>query len=108
MKLDLNLSSDGYIQIGAHKILVSFVEPDHPRLDSDHGCYVPKEYTIYLNNQDPESIKFSAFLHEAIHAIEHIYTLELDHVVLNLVGEGLAQVLTSQPGENKNAKSKKD
>lgn len=93
MKLDAELNQDHEIKIGAHAIKVKFVDPGHDKLEYDHGCYEPKEYTIYINSKDPESMRFSTFLHEALHAVEHVLGFEIDHLQLNLLSEGLGQIL---------------
>lgn len=93
MKFQINLDNDHEVQIGAHIIYVKFVSVDHSRLDGNHGCYLPKEFTIFINKDDPDTIKLSTYFHELAHVVEHIYTVELDHIVLNLVSESLAQVV---------------
>lgn len=59
----------------------------------DFGCFNSEEYTIYIRHPDNYSFQLSTFIHEMIHAIEHIYLIEFDHQHLNLVAEVLTQVL---------------
>lgn len=106
MKLSINLDSDHEIQIGAHKVKIKFVENTHSRIDDDYGCYVTHEKTIYINKTVPETLKFSSLLHEIEHAIEDIYGVELDHTILNLIGEALSQALLMYK-ENETKKIKK-
>jgi hypothetical protein len=59
----------------------------------DHGEYDPKTFTISVRLEDPETLRISSFVHELMHAIEHVYTLEMDHTQLNLFSESITQVL---------------
>lgn len=101
MKSSLNLKTDHEFKLGIHTIKVKFVAPDHEYLKGDHGCYQPQEYTIYINKVDPDTIKYSTYLHESIHVFEHIYTFSLNHTVLNLIAECLTQVLLQDKKCNK-------
>ena len=106
MNIEVNLEEDHEIRLGAHNIKVFFVDPSHEKLDGDHGAYVPKEYSIFINKKDPESIRFTSLIHEILHATEQIFTFELDHFQLNLIAECIGQTLIN-PEIIKKTKNKK-
>jgi Zn-dependent peptidase ImmA (M78 family) len=91
MNIKLNLATDHKIKISTHEIQVCFVEPNHPALDGDQGCY--RDYVIYINKSNPESMRLSTYIHEFMHAVEDIYIFSIDHVKLNILAEGIGQVL---------------
>lgn len=120
MKFNINLDEDFDLKFSCHTIHVKFVDKTHSALqeESDNiseqqesvdekqedtneqqatvplfGCYIGDEFTIYVRKVDPYSIRLSTFLHELIHVIEQIYTLDLDHKELNLISEVMTQVL---------------
>jgi hypothetical protein len=130
--LNINLSKDFSLKFGAHKIKVKFVADDHSAINSstktknnkdsqtsevsqeeeapsppDHGAYHSHSLTIYIKKSDPDSIKLSCLLHEIIHAAEHIYTIDMEHTHVNLIGEVMAQVLQDNFASNRKKNEEK-
>lgn len=89
MKFEINLEKDFQIKLSSHTINVKFIDE---AIFEDHGAYDPKTCTIFLNKNGSYPMVLSSFIHELIHAVEHVYTLELDHIELNLVAESITQV----------------
>lgn len=101
MNLEVNLTDDHEIKLGAHTINVRFVDKCHEKLLGDHGCYCHETLTIFIKKDDPESLRFTTYLHEGTHALEQILGFEIDHFHLNLIAEGLASILNSSINKNK-------
>lgn len=106
MELNLNIDSDHQIKLGAHTIDVKFVDSSNPYMSDDHGVYAYDLYCIFINKNDPPSVRFTTYLHEYMHVIEQIYTVQMDHTVLNLVAEGLGQLLYTEKQPLKKKKNK--
>lgn len=93
-KFNIKLGTSHVLKIGAHQIPVKFVSGGHESLSegSCHGSWIPREYTIYVNKDDPESLQLSTLFHEIIHVFEYFYEIKISHKDLNLVGDMFAQV----------------
>lgn len=61
-------------------------------VSADYGCWDSDKMTIFIRNNVSNGMKLSTLFHELIHVIECVYTLELDHKELNLIGEVFSQI----------------
>lgn len=96
INISLNLDKDFEFILGAHEFKVRFVDKEKLKEkegEGSYGVYQPEEKTIYVLDDMPQSLKLSTFLHEAIHAMEDIFLIKINHVQLNLISEMLTQIL---------------
>ena len=60
--------------------------------DYVHGVFDTQTYTIYVNSDDPPSMRLSCLLHELMHVLEALYEIKISHKDLNIVGDAYAQI----------------
>lgn len=92
MTLTLDLSSDFEFHIGVHKWECIFVEDDVLD-DGIYGDCNSVKYRIRIRSDLPYSMRLSTFIHELMHAIESICSLDFPHKDLNIFGDAIAGVL---------------
>ncbi len=94
MLYEIPLVEDFNIKVGAHTIYVRFVSAEDDLLgENASGVWVPRKYTILLDQNAPYSIRLSTLLHELIHVFEEFYTVKVSHKDLNIIGDAYTQVL---------------
>lgn len=92
MNFAIDLESDFTLKVGAHTWSVEYVD----MIDADGttwGLCTPEKHLIQINRAASPSMRLSTFLHELLHAFEAVYDFELDHHLLNLSADALAQVM---------------
>lgn len=98
MQCNISLDSDFNLKVGAHKIYIKYVACDDANLgnsgkdDGNYARWVPKEYTMYVNKDEPESMRLSSLFHELMHVFEDIYEIKISHKDINIVGDAMAQI----------------
>ena len=108
MNFAINLDEDFTLKIGAHTWHVQFVDVVDMGADSTTwGLCTPEKHLIQINKVGPPAMRLSTLLHELMHAFDAVYDFELDHHLLNLSADALAQVmldsLRSEPKKRRKA-----
>ncbi len=116
MNYVIDLDKDFSLKIGGHEIKVFFVSPADPRLNlddvvrkdalSNHGIYNGERYEIYINNNDPYTVKLSTLIHEITHSLEDFYQIKISHRDINLIGEIFSQILIDNFSNKNNISNK--
>lgn len=90
----IDLENDFDVKIGAHTWRVVYVDGDGFSSDSTPwGLCEAQKQLIRINKSASPSMRLSTFWHEAMHALEAIYEIEIPHMHLNLVGDAIAQMM---------------
>lgn len=92
MNFSVDLAEDFDLKIGAHTWCVRFVDMVDPE-STTWGLCTPEKHLIQINREASPSMRLSTLLHELFHAFEAVYFFELDHHLLNLCADALAQVM---------------
>lgn len=95
---EIDLSGDDFeLMFGAHKIEVKFVEDD--TWDGGvHGDWSIDKMRIRIQSDMPYPLTLSTFIHEFMHAVEDLYSLEIQHKELNILGDCIASMLIQNFG----------
>lgn len=74
------------ISLCGHTVKVKFKKSIIVNGQECWGCYDDSTSTIYLKMKMDRTRKMEIFLHEAIHAIEHIHVLQLSEKSVKILG----------------------